>query len=544
MPSVLQAFPVVASQVHPWAHAIHRLRGTLTGLADHRAESTSRDLDGPWFASKAGGPTWELSADGASPEGWAATPVPSHWQLDPGMADENGPVQYIHRFPWPTPPPERRVFVVFDGIYYSSEVWLDGSFLGLTEGYFVPHAFDVTDRLRSGGQHTLAVEVSSPAPGSRSAITGTLGDRLFVGDRNGGGLWRRARMEETGPVRISQLRLACLDADDQRAVLVCDAELDAAAACTVELRTYVDHAAETQAKGDVAAVSEFHQLAAGTNRVEWRVPVEAPRLWWPASLGEQPLYDVRVEAAMDGIESHRRKRRTGLRHVAIEDGALRLNGEALAPGGVNLTPRDPFLGLIDRARAETLVRTAAGHGFDLIRVHAHVNVPELYREADRLGMMIWQDLPLRRAMARGVRTQAVRQTVTAVDLLAHHPSIVVWAAHDEPGPVPSWDALVLDPAVRRALRRADPSRPVIGATHNEQRALHRRLLPRRASTRPGHLRIITRTGRPVDPDRLRSDIGILRSVDQRRGGAFILGDLLDLVDQPSELVAAANRIGE
>ena len=122
-------------------------------------------------------------------------------------------------------------------------------------------------------------------------------------------------------------------------------------------------------------------------------------------------------------------------------------------------------------------------GLDLVRINAHIGRPELYDAADRAGMLVWQDLPLHRGYARGIRKQAVRQAREAVDLLAHHPSIVVWCGHDEPfsvdGPggggsasvvegrtllaqeLPTWNKSVLDRSVKRALERNDGTRPVI-----------------------------------------------------------------------------------
>jgi beta-mannosidase len=129
------------------------------------------------------------------------------------------------------------------------------------------------------------------------------------------------------------------------------------------------------------------------------------------------------------------------------------------------------------------VTLAKDAGLDLVRVNAHIGRPELYDAADRAGMVVWQDLPLHRGYARGIRKQAVRQAREAVDLLAHHPSIVVWCGHDEPfsidGPggggsasvvegktllaqeLPTWNKSVLDRSVKRALERNDGTRPVI-----------------------------------------------------------------------------------
>ena len=50
------------------------------------------------------------------------------------------------------------------GVFYTSDVWLDGTYLGDTEGYFFPHQFEVTDTLAGRSEHALAVEVACPRP--------------------------------------------------------------------------------------------------------------------------------------------------------------------------------------------------------------------------------------------------------------------------------------------------------------------------------------------------------------------------------------------
>ena len=58
--------------------------------------------------------------------------------------------------------------------------------------------------------------------------------------------------------------------------------------------------------------------------------------------------------------------------------------------------------------------------------------PELYDAADEAGLLLWQDMPLQWGYARSVRKQAIRQARKAVDLLGHHPSIVIWCGHNVP----------------------------------------------------------------------------------------------------------------
>ena len=54
----------------------------------------------------------------------------------------------------------RASWLVFDGIFYLGDVWLDGTYLGDTEGYFFPHEFDVTEHVAGRAEHLLAMEVA------------------------------------------------------------------------------------------------------------------------------------------------------------------------------------------------------------------------------------------------------------------------------------------------------------------------------------------------------------------------------------------------
>ena len=78
--------------------------------------------------------------------------------------------------------------------------------------------------------------------------------------------------------------------------------------------------------------------------------------------------------------------------------------------------------------------------------------------------------------ARGVRKQATRQARAMVDLLGHHPSVLLWCAHDAPlgddtparivagSTLPTWGKEVLDRSIARAIGRSDPTRPVVQNT--------------------------------------------------------------------------------
>ena len=482
------------------------------------------DLSGRWHAlvaDEAIRRTW--LDDGDPDDGWEAIDVPGHWRSVPAFADTDGPLLHRTRFEHSAPAGGDRAWLVLDGCFYQADVWLDGAYVGDTEGYFFPHAFEVTDALTARSDHVLGVELACSRPGDPDAqrnLTGSFqhGDWLDPA-WNPGGIWRPVRIERSGPVRILHLRVLCTEATEERATVTVRAVLDAATAGQVRVRTTVagvDH-------------EEVHTVAAGENQIGWTVTVPDPVRWWPHALGDQPLHDVTVEVHVpvgrpDGgggvdsetgasgagasdapgaadapevdetgdeglgptILSDRRERRIGLRQVAMRDWVLSVNGERLFLKGSNVGPARPDLGTTDPQLLRDDVDRAVDLGLDLLRVHSHVSRPELYDAADEAGLLLWQDLPLHGGFARTLRKQAVRQAREAVDLLGHHPSVAIWCGHDAPDgadeptavdgggsrprsllravagrQLPSWNRTILDRSIKRALARQDGTRPVV-----------------------------------------------------------------------------------
>jgi len=428
--------------------------------------------------------------------GWVDLPVPGHWRSAPGLEACDGPVLQRRTFEAAAPGDGRRSFVVLEGCFYQGDVWLDGAYLGDTEGYFVPHAFEVTDQLRARREHLLAVELACAPRDDRTVERNLTG--VFQGggdvdpDWNPGGIWRPVHLVETGPVRIASLRLRCTEATPIRARLHLTADLDASEAGEVALHTTVVPAGPLGAGGSGVDHRLVTLVTPGANKVSWWVDVAEPALWWPRALepgGASPaLVDVEVQAsvlrtdatggALAGHEavSDVAVRRTGLRQVRMNEWVLEVNGERLFVKGTSLGPTRMALGAATINEIEGDVTLAQAAGLDLARVRAHVARPELYEAADRAGLLLWQDLPLEGSYARGIRRQAIRQARAAVDLLAHHPSIALWCSNPDPPVIGAgervrrfacdrvlarWSTMGLAASLAVALDQADGSRPVV-----------------------------------------------------------------------------------
>ncbi len=453
--------------------------------------SPGRTLGGTWRAAVADDGLRRVYTEvGFDDGGWEPIEVPGHWRSTPAFADTDGPLLYRRCFDGPEAAEGRRHWLVLDGLFYQGDVWLDGGYLGNTEGYFFPHAFEVTEALSARGEHALAVEATCARPHDRTAkrnLTGVFEHWDCADpDWNPGGIWRPVRLEESGPVRIRELRVLCREAGAGRAVVSFTATLDTVEAANVVIGSRV---------GDVGHYAS-HPLAAGQNTVAWTVVAPDPPLWGPRALGHQAMVDVEVTVAVDEggggaggavSPSDRRHLRTGLRSVTLRDWVCSVNGERLFLKGTNLGPTRMPLAEASPEEVARDVGLAVEAGLDLVRVHAHVGRPELYDAADEAGLLVWQDLPLQWGYARGVRRQAVRQARAAVDLLGHHPSVAVWCGHNEPMAVegepgrdldswagrrvagrflvgqqlPTWNRTMLDRSIKRALEKADGTRAVV-----------------------------------------------------------------------------------
>lgn len=438
------------------------------------------DLSGTWRAVPADDQLRRIAVGMQYDDSaWSSIEVPGHWRTTPEFATSDGPLLFRTSFTIDQPAAGQRSWIVVDGVFYQADIWLDGAYVGDPEGYFFPHSFDVSSLVRLGDEHVLAIEVACTPHKShrgRRNITGVM-QQWDAADPNWnpGGLWRSLRVETTGPVRLDRLRVLCRDVDEARAHLRLHGRLDSDAPRSVRIRTTVD--------GVVTAEIE-QSLARGTNAVDWNIDVDNPRLWWPLSLGAQELTDVRVDVLIDGVISHSRQVRTGMREVAMQDWVWSINGERLYLKGANLAPTRLDLASTDTLAFRRDIELAQEAGLDLLRVHGHIAPPALYEAADELGMLLWQDFPLQWSYARDVRRRAVTQAQEAVFELGHHPSIITWCAHNEPAAtnidlresqpswknatryllgqqVPSWNKNILDRWVKRAFEKDDDTRPTI-----------------------------------------------------------------------------------
>ncbi len=450
-------------------------------------EPATLDLGGSWRAHASAGDLPKLFArPDFDDRSWAPIEVPGHWRSTPAFAGFDGPLLYRRSFGATALPTGQRRFLELDGCFYYGDVWLDGDYIGATEGYFAPHAFDITEQLARNDEHVLAIEVACPPQRDRTAkrtITGVFSHSESLDSAwNPGGLWRPLRVSTTGPLRIDRMRVLCTEASVERGRIAVHLTVDAAV--DDETRSPARLVANVHDEGGRLLASQTNDLALaqGENHLNIALDVDHPPRWWPARLGDQPRCRVDVELHAGETVSDRRSVLTALREVRFDNWTFSINGERLFVKGSNQGPARMALAEATDDELRGDVDRALDANLDFLRVHAHVTRPEFYDAADRRGLLLWQDFPLQWGYARSVRRQAVRQARAMVDLLGHHPSIALWCAHNEPLALgqpgeamsvgktvkigasmflPTWNKDVLDRSITRRLGRSDPTRPAV-----------------------------------------------------------------------------------
>ena len=348
---------------------------------------------------------------------------------------------YRRRFTVPKEWKGRRVMLNFGAVDRHSIVFVNGRKAGTHTGGYDAFGFDITDMLKSG-ENVLVVGAYDPNDG-RAACgkNGPRGDYTFTS-----GIWQTVWLEPVGRHHISGIRLIP-DVRNSR----------------LEVTAYAD-GGQLQVVAVAGSGGEKVSEATGMAGKTFFLPVPDPRLWSP----DDPfLYDLKLQLkdkrgkVVDEVGSYFGMRSVGMRKI---DGVMRptLNGEFVFhlglldqgywPDGIFTAPTDEAL----RYDIELAKRA----GFNVIRKHIKVEPQRWYYHCDRLGVMVWQDMPNLwepdGADSVAVRRQFRAELKTMIDQHVSSPSIVMWVPFNE-----NWGAFEATD-ITAWVKSYDPNRLVNG----------------------------------------------------------------------------------
>lgn len=359
--------------------------------------------------------------------------VPMPWQADfADLRQTSGRATYHRRFTRPIDAEGRVVVLCFGAVSYQATVRVNGHELARHEGGWLPFEVVVPDAILAADN---SLEVDCLLPGDDADMPFAEiphGKQSWYGPS--GGIWQSVRLETRAARHLTHCAITA-DPDTGRVI----ARIEETGSGPIRLTI----------TGPDGAV-----VARGTDELT----VASPALWSP----EAPhLYRLTVDLGED-VTQHS----FGFREIRTEGGRILLNGRPFYmrgaldqdyyPEGLATPPSLAFL--------ENQLRRAKELGLNTLRCHIKVPDPRYYEVADRMGMLIWTEIP---NVATFTEAAAARMRATLQGILrrdGNHPSICIWTLINE-----DWGTRLCEDPAHRAwlkaeydwLKAVDPTRLVV-----------------------------------------------------------------------------------
>ena len=325
---------------------------------------------------------------------------------------------------------DERILLHFGAVDQDAAVIVNGQFVGTHRGGYDPFTFDISESLRQEGKyergilHELIVSVYDPTQdGGPCGMQSTNPQRHQCGPVSG--IWQTVWLE---PVPQTYIRRCIVTPNIDES--------------NVALRVVVAQPQNDATEMPVVVAEAFHgeqsvaKVYGGVDgTILLTVPDEKFVYWTP----ENPfLYTLKVELQkngriVDSVDGYFGMRKIDLGKDSQGMVRIRLNhlfrfqmgilDGGLWPDGLYTAPSDEAI------RRE--IRTVKELGFTMIRKHAKVEPERWYHWCDRLGMLVWQDMPSAENQRRTDHAQFEKELVRMIESRYNHPSIVTWILFHE-----------------------------------------------------------------------------------------------------------------
>jgi len=409
--------------------------------------------------------------------GWKEIPVPSNWEsygfgtavhsgllypfdgkpskITPvkGLISElepNATGSYKRTFTVPESWDGQDVYLHFDGVYSAFNVWVNGKFVGYSQGSNNDSEFDVTRQVRAGS-NTIAVEVFKWSDGS------------FIEDQDMfrvGGIHKAVWLYSAPRTSIADFRLSSLFGDTfDEAEFLMEADIrnttsrSASASLSIEL---------ISPSGNTVFLSGPIPVSAekgGVETVSFRRTVENPSLW---SCETPSLYTVILSLKdASGKELQAVSNKFGFRKIEMKDRHVCINGRQIWFKGVNRHEIHPEYGKsIPVEVTEKDILLMKRYNINTVRTSHYPECASAYALFDYYGLYVVDEADLECHANWGLshlpswKNAYIDRGVRMVRRDRNHPSVIFWSLGNESGV-----GCCLE-AERDAIKALDLSRPI------------------------------------------------------------------------------------
>lgn len=349
----------------------------------------------------------------------------------------------------------KRLLLHFGAVDWKTSVWVNGRKVGTHQGGYDAFSFDITSALQKGRQQ-IVVKVWDPTDKGFQPIGKQTLNPRGIWYTSTTGIWQTVWLEAVPQNAIERLKITP-DIDAKTATVIVSST-DQATGYSVRAIA-LDHGKKVaESKG---ALNE--SLTLQLNNM---------KLWSP----DDPfLYDLTVSLYRNGQKVDEVKSYFGMRKISLEkddNGVPRLflNNKALFqfgpldqgfwPDGIYTAPTDDAL--------KFDIQSTKDWGFNMIRKHVKVEPQRWYYWCDKIGMLVWQDMPSgdKHIQTKDPDIQRVAQSSynfkkewkNLIDEHYNHPSIVTWVPFNE-----GWGQFETA-AIAELTKKLDPTRLVDATT--------------------------------------------------------------------------------
>lgn len=356
-----------------------------------------------------------------------------------------------------------RVILHFGAVDYYASVWVNGLPVVRHEGGHTPFCADITHALDPSGRQRVSVYVEDD-PHDLEKPRGKQDWRLephSIWYPRTTGIWQTVWIEQVAGAYIERIHWT---PNIERWEIAMHAFIDGS-----DRRDL--HLAVRLSVGDQVLADDSYQVIC--HEVSRRIGLSDPGiddyrnelLWSPErpTLIDAHLQLLRGSEVVDDVRSY-----TALRSIGVQRERLLLNGRPVTmrmvldqgywPDTLMTAPSDEAL------RRD--VELAKAMGFNGVRKHQKIEDPRYLYWADKLGLIVWAEMPSAYRFTRKSISRLVREWMEAIERDASHPCIVIWVPFNESWGVPD---LTTVPAARDAVaalyhltKTLDPTRLVVG----------------------------------------------------------------------------------
>lgn len=372
--------------------------------------------------------------------------VPGSWNIQkPELTYFEGSIWYRKTFDKEDISKNKRYFVYVGAANYITTVSFNGRILGRHEGGFTPFSFEITDLLKEK-DNFLIIGVNNNRQGDY--IPSNVTDWF-----NHGGIIRDVKLIEVPKTFINNYFISLDKTTLTRKTKRINGKLDLTGTKLPE-----------KARIKIPELKINQEITVNPDgSTHFTVEVKNPELWSP----ENPkLYKVTIEAGSDKISDE-----IGFRTIEAKGKQLLLNGKPVFLKGICLHDENPFRK--DRANniddAKLVLGWAQELGCNFIRLAHYPHQENIVRLADKMGILLWEELPLYWGIYWGYPKVLKKAKVQYKELINrdyNRASSIIWSIANETATIPERNAFLSELA--DYIRTIDDTRLISAACKKDQ----------------------------------------------------------------------------